>query len=88
MDYENNLEKSYDYYKEAFKYNSNNYDLIISMAEIDLIDDKYEDAEEKSKRVLNLSPGNPKALWILGYVLMAQNEIDKGIAGFKKVFER
>jgi len=58
------------------------------MAEIDLIDDKYEDAEEKSKRVLNLSPGNPKALWILGHVLMAQNEIKKGVDGFKKVFDR
>ncbi len=58
------------------------------MADIDLIDDKYDEAEEKSKKVLHLSPGNPKALWILGHVLMAQNEIEKGIMGFKKVYER
>lgn len=58
------------------------------MADIDLIDDKYDEAEEKARKVLNLSPGNPKALWILGQVLMAENEIEKGIAGFTKVYER
>jgi len=26
MEFENNMEKAYDYYKEAFKYNNNNYD--------------------------------------------------------------
>lgn len=88
IEFENNIEKAYEFFKEAFKYNNNNYELILAMADINMLEEQYEDAEEKCKKVLNLAPNNPKALWILGHVLMAQNEIEKGVFGFAKVYKR
>lgn len=81
-------EDAVSYYQEAIKYNPNKSELILELAQIDYLQGNYDDAEAKAGRVLKADQGNPRALKLLGECLLVKGELEKGIAGFTKIYKR
>lgn len=88
VDINNDLNNAKEQFLEALKYNPNKLELLLEIAEVNYLLGDTEGAEANCTKVLKTRPTDPWALRLLGECLMKNNEIPKGIVGFKKVYGR
>lgn len=88
VDIDNDLENAKDQFVEAYKYNPNKSTLLLEIAEVNYLLQNVNDAQTNCTKVLRLDPTNPWALRLLGECLMYKGEINQGMVGFKKAYNR
>lgn len=76
------------YFEEALKYNPNKTEINLDLAEVDFLNGDALEAEVKCTKILKFAPGHPWALKLFAECLISQAEIEKGVAGFERIYAR
>lgn len=84
--YVSNDEKAKEYYKFAINLRKNNSDLYKKLAEIDIKDEKYEDAIENIKEAIEIDDNIQEYYTTLGALYLIEGNYEEGIEVTRKAY--
>lgn len=84
--YESNDEKARNYYELALNIKIEDSKLYYKLAELDIADEKWEDAAENLKKAIKLEEDNPEYYRALGAVCLKSSNNDEGIEFTRKAY--
>ncbi|MDU5107179.1 hypothetical protein [Clostridium sp.] len=84
--YVSNDEKAKEYYKFAINLRNNNSDLYKKLAEIDIKDEKYEDAIENIKEAIEIDDNIQEYYTTLGALYLIEGNYEEGIEVTRKAY--
>ena len=87
-DFETDYPSAREQFQEAYKYNANKLNILLDIAEIDYLNNDFEECKVNINKVLRSEPQNPRALTLLADCMIINDQVKQAIEGFKKVYSR
>lgn len=81
-------ERAFAAYQRALELDPNNLEAMQNMAELQVLQEDFAQAERTADRILQVSPGDPRAELVRGYIALGRRQNPAALATAERVLER
>ncbi len=84
----NQYEQAFAAYQRALELEPNNLEALQNMAEMQVLQRDFRRAERTAAQIMRISPGDPRALLVSGYIALARGQGEAALATAERVLAR